>query len=500
MEPDHPPDGEDHRVRRATEVRVAGAPVVDPKVQRKLPPNVAAPPPTNTTSGFQRAEVSASNTPVAATEVSADVSRRAADGFLVNGSVNNAASSPFTQIPAFGNNRAPGRWRYNGNLGLIMDNSRLDARPFSLTGQNTPRLAYNRVTGLATLGGPLRIPGLLRNGPQFILNYQWTRNRNVAAQSGLMPTAAERSGDFSQTLTPQGTPVQVVDPATGLPVPGNRIPLNRISPQAQALLSLYPLPNFNGQSRYNYQLPVVNSLHQDSLQFRAIRQLGRKNNLSGTLQLQSSRTDNPNLFGFLATGSQLNDASTVNWRHTFRSQFFINLGYQFTRNSTRNVPFFAQRFNVSAVAGITGNNQDPLNWGPPSLNFANGIAALGKPSIPLRAIRPTESRSRSSAVTAVTTSPAASISAASNGTSFPSRIREVPLPSLEPRPDPTWPDFYSVCQTPRRSPSAMPTSTSAPTPGMPMSPTTGAFAPVSRSPSASATNTTRRSPNSTDVW
>ena len=44
----------------AAEVRVAGAPVVDPKAERKLPPNVAAPPPTNTTSGFQRAEVSAS--------------------------------------------------------------------------------------------------------------------------------------------------------------------------------------------------------------------------------------------------------------------------------------------------------------------------------------------------------------------------------------------------------------------------------------------------------
>ena len=138
-------------------------------------------------------------------------------------------------------------------------------------------------TGLATLGGPMRIPGLLRNGPQFTLNYQWTRNRNVATQSGLMPTLAERAGDFSQTLTPQGRPVQVIDPATGLPVPGNRIPLSRISPQAQALLSLYPLPNFTGQARYNFQVPIVSSLHQDSLQFRANRQLGRKNNLSGTL-------------------------------------------------------------------------------------------------------------------------------------------------------------------------------------------------------------------------
>ncbi len=356
------------------EVRAADA----PKVAIKRPANIAAPAATNTTSGFQRAEVSASNAPVSAVEVSADVSRRAADGFLVNGSVNNAASSPFSQLPAFGNNRAPGRWRYNGNFGFIMDNSPFDARPFSLTGQNTPRLVYNRFTGLATLGGPIRIPGLLRNGPQFTLNYQWTRNRNVTTQSALMPTAGERAGDLSQTLTPQGLPVHVIDPATGLPIAGNQIPLNRISPQAQTLLGLYPLPNFNGQARYNFQVPIVSSLHQDSLQFRVNRQLGRKNNLSGTLQLQSSRTDNPNLFGFLATGRQLADASTVNWRHTFSSQFFVNLGYQFNRNSAQTVPFFSERLNVSGAAGIAGNNQDPLNWGPPSLNFANGTAALGE--------------------------------------------------------------------------------------------------------------------------
>jgi len=349
-----------------------------PKAEIKRPAKIAAPAATNTTSGFQRAEVSASNTPVEASAISADVSRRAADGFLVNGSVNNAASSPFSQVPAFGNNRLPGKWRYNGNFGFIMDSSRLDARPFSLTGQDTPHPAYNRFTGLATLGGPVRIPGLVRNGPQFTLNYQWTRNSNATTQSGLMPTQAEREGDLSQTLTPQGRPVQVIDPATGQPVPGNRIPLNRISPQAQALLSLYPLPNFSGQTRYNFQVPISSSLHQDSLQFRMSRQLGRKNNLSGTLQLQSTRTDNPNLFGFLATGSQLSNISTVSWRHNFSSRFFVTLGYQFNRSSSRTVPFFANRFNVSGAAGVTGNNQDPINWGPPALNFANGIAAMGE--------------------------------------------------------------------------------------------------------------------------
>jgi hypothetical protein len=263
-------------------------------------------------------------------------------------------------------------------MGWLMDNSRLDARPFSLTGQNSPRLAYNKFTGFAAFGGPIRIPGLLRNGPQFTLTYQWTRNRNANLQTALVPTLAEREGDLSRTLTPQGVPVEVLDPVTGLPVAGNRIPQTRISPEARTLLSLYPLPNFIGQAGYNFQVPLVSNLHQDNLQFRAVKQVGRKDNLNGTAQWQSTRTDEPNLFGFLATGRQQTVGSTINWRHTFSSRFFVNLGYQFTRDTARTVPFFAERANISGAAGISGNNQDPLNWGPPSLRFANGIAALGE--------------------------------------------------------------------------------------------------------------------------
>src|SRR5207253_11464378 len=66
--------------------------------------------------------------------------------------------------------------------------------------------------------------------------------------SGRMPTAAERSGDFSQTTNPLGQPVQVFDPLTGAPFAGNLIPQNRISPQARALMTLFPLPNLDRKS------------------------------------------------------------------------------------------------------------------------------------------------------------------------------------------------------------------------------------------------------------
>ena len=45
-------------------------------------------------------------------------------------------------------------------------------------------------------GGPIKIPHLIRNGPVFFINYQWTRNRNDTNATGLMPTIAERNGEW----------------------------------------------------------------------------------------------------------------------------------------------------------------------------------------------------------------------------------------------------------------------------------------------------------------
>ena len=191
--------------------------------------------------------------------------QRAANGFLINGSEMNGASSPFAQSFAFGNHRG-GRGLYTGGLSLIFDNSALDARPYSLTGQNTPKPAYNRITGIATLGGPLRIPHLLRiHAPNVFAAYEWTRSVNATTQSSLVPTAAERGGDFSQVLSTLGQPAQIFDPATGLPFAGNVIPQGQISPQAKALLNFYPSPTFGGNPRYNYQTAIVDNTHQDAL-------------------------------------------------------------------------------------------------------------------------------------------------------------------------------------------------------------------------------------------
>ncbi len=72
-----------------------------------------------------------------------DANQQSSDGFLVNGSVNNAATSRFSLDQAFGNRRTNSRSLYNGGFAAVYDNSALDARPYSLSGLNTPKAAYN---------------------------------------------------------------------------------------------------------------------------------------------------------------------------------------------------------------------------------------------------------------------------------------------------------------------------------------------------------------------
>jgi hypothetical protein len=337
------------------------------KVQAPVIPASAAPAAAAAGPAKPKAEAGEETKPVAAR------SNNDNDGLLINGSSNNAASSPFALAEAFGNMRNGGRGLYTGGLGVIVDNSALDARPYSISGLETAKPAYSQVTGVFTLGGPIRIPHLLRRGPTFFVVYQWRRNSNTSVYPGLVPDAAERVGDFSGLTDASGQPLEIYDPATGLPFPENQVP---VSPQAQALLAYYPLPNVTGNPAYNYQIPVLSGNHQDAMQTRLDKSIGHRDDLSGTFAFQSTRSDSSNLFGFTDKTAVLGLKTDVNWSHRFGREMIIKTEYSFSRLRTEVNPYFANRANVSGSAGITGNDQDPLDWGPPALNFSSGVAGL----------------------------------------------------------------------------------------------------------------------------
>ncbi len=328
--------------------------------------------------GFQRTEAKqagdgakAPADPPPAESAQAPNQAAPSDGLLINGSVNNGASSPFAQMAAFGNNRRGGRSLYNGNVGFVFGNSALDARNFSLTGQDIAKPSYNYLAGMAAFGGPIKLPwGNPMRRPNFTVNYQFVRSRNATNQAADMPNPLERNGIFSPTGP------ALIDPTTGQPFPGNVIPQNRLSPEAQSLLQLYPLPNF-ASSRYNFQVPINTTTDADNLQARLSKTLNNSNQMSGTFAFSRSHNAGPNLFGFVDTTGTRGIDATVQWVHRFSQRQFGTTKVGYNRGSNRLTPYFAGVRNISAEAGITGNNQESANWGPPRLVFSGGIASLG---------------------------------------------------------------------------------------------------------------------------
>jgi hypothetical protein len=118
-----------------------------------------------------------------------------------------------------------------------------------------PKYRYQDIGG--TIGGPVpfKIPILNRDGKRFNFFYSVEDMRLVdvtTPQYFTMPTALERTGDFSQTRTPAGVLVPVRDPATNAPYPGNVIPASQRNAFGATFLSYFPLPNGCARSGCNF--------------------------------------------------------------------------------------------------------------------------------------------------------------------------------------------------------------------------------------------------------
>jgi hypothetical protein len=282
---------------------------------------------------------------------------------IINGSVVNGAASRFGQPRAFGNNRpkppSPYSFGLTGNLG----SSAWNARPYSFGGSTASLPSYGDVQVGLNVAGPFRIPWLLTYGPQMTLSYSRGVSHNASMRSALMPTPAERAGDFSQSS------ILVRDPLTGLPFDGNVIPAGRIAAQAAALVAYYPLPNTTTTNGANYQTSVESASTQDSLQFGVNKTFGTRTTLGGAFGLQRSVSNSLSLFNFADANRQSSVSASMNVTRRLSTRLQMRVSYQFTRAASSNRPFFAHLTNVSGDAGITGNDQDPANWGPPTLSF-----------------------------------------------------------------------------------------------------------------------------------
>ncbi|HEV3144256.1 MAG TPA: carboxypeptidase-like regulatory domain-containing protein, partial [Gemmataceae bacterium] len=154
-----------------------------------------------------------------------------------------------------------GQRQFHGTASYFFRNEDLNANDYfsNLAGRPVPKYRYN--IGSYTFGGPVIIPGhpSVRRRLFFFWSQEFQRTvANYGVKTVMVPTAAERKGDFSQSYTTAGIPggFHVNDPlASKAQFPGNIIPANRMTPIGQAILNIFPLPNYedpNPANKYQY--------------------------------------------------------------------------------------------------------------------------------------------------------------------------------------------------------------------------------------------------------
>ena len=160
--------------------------------------------------------------PDALAEISVETNNYAAD-------VGNVGGALISNVIKSGGNR------FRGNVFEFYRNSDFDANTWESNRSGAPRQERKQHIFGGTLGGPIVQDKLF-----FFADYQGSRQDAPGSGTASVAPESWRRGDLSSVN------VVIRDPVTGLPFPGNQIPLDRISPTARAILNdtaSYPLPN-----------------------------------------------------------------------------------------------------------------------------------------------------------------------------------------------------------------------------------------------------------------
>src|SRR5579859_4571460 len=242
---------------------------------------------------------------------------------------------------------------FHGEAFEFLENDIFDARnPYdkALGLLNKQSLRRNQFGG--NLGGPIVIPHLfeaLRHRAFFFANYERQEERDgLPNTSALVPSLAERTGDFSELLAGPN-PTQLYNPYTTtydasglshrLPVPGNRMDLATkpdgsplVDPASTAISALFPTPNVPNTAGFNY----VTSAKHDASSYRFDSRfdvtVSQKNNLFFTIDWSNGTDSNlggvfplytPNLYDY-------GKLFTVNDAHIFTpnltNEFIFGIG------------------------------------------------------------------------------------------------------------------------------------------------------------------------------
>ncbi len=276
---------------------------------------------------------------------------------------------------------------WHGRVFENFRNDALDAIPHQVkqNGESVSPLRRNQFG--FNVAGPVLIPHLVENSKNtfFALSYEGVRESIFRASLHTIPTAAQRTGDFSQTVDQAGNLLPIYDPATTTPNPaynpslpvstsnlqylrstfaGNRIPPDRLAPTVQQALALYPLPNTNigpfFQNNYFVNAPAADTA--DGIIAKVEHQFGARNRLTSVSTISS---------GFLSSAKYFPNIASPTAPEQHYSTRRTELDYVFTANpKTVNTSSFTA---VSDTARAGDPSQSPF----PNFQFLSNYLSMG---------------------------------------------------------------------------------------------------------------------------
>jgi hypothetical protein len=238
-----------------------------------------------------------------------------------------------------------------------------------------------------TLGGPVWIPKVYKGTDRlfFMANYEAFRQRRNVIGRFQLPSAALRSGNFSELSTPIYDPLTRTVDAEGrisaTQFPGNIIPQNRINPISAKFLDFYPTPNLPGSTLgFNHQISQGRPVNKDQFITRLDFIESTNSQWFGRYSWGDENLLNQNLFlnGFqvltnveqyMGTNVRVLSPTMVNEARFGYTRFFNSAG--------RELAFVRDVVTELAIPGLPSGA--PVTWGIPSISIT-GYSGFGDDS------------------------------------------------------------------------------------------------------------------------
>jgi hypothetical protein len=242
-----------------------------------------------------------------------------------------------------------------------------------------PPLRYNQFG--ANVGGPI-----LHNRLFFFIDYSGLRQLIDGVANGVVPTDAERNGDFSAFLP--GTIIYdpaMYNPTTGTisSFTGNQIDPTRESDFAKQIFALIPHATKSNLTGTNWQETLPSTVNYDSYLGRLDYTIGRQDSVYGAFMTSDPVSTNGAIEPVFAV-KNLSNASNAYIEETHVvNPHMVNLfhvGYNRSKvyNTVAGVGTedFPKEFGLTALAGTPSTQ-----WLPPGMSFTTGGYSGWNPSV-----------------------------------------------------------------------------------------------------------------------